>query len=325
MVAADPFAGLRLLAPDIEELYRASLRFRAQVEVFRRHPNRARTREGLDVFARLCTDIRLQLRVTADYPAGFRAPQTEADALAYMKCPNMAKSTRLEELQFHHERSWTDPRVLITVDRAIADARALGVPLWPTALHQCEDWRDTRPGRRTKYATGSIFQRAGEGSIVVHKTAGAFALLSPCVQLGHAHHRELPWACWSVVDDFLRRAASATGYRLEPADAPGEYELSDNCPHLNAHDVMSLALTRNSAAKADELDRLLLSYSGGPWVDEHGEVHESGSAPDPRLVDRYGKVHATEEEAQAADESWTAPKPETPGSTSDGGSGDAPF
>lgn len=296
---------------DIDTLAAYSLRLRTQLTALRKNAWRGHIRPAHRVrIASLCDSLRLQLRVKVDWHPALRPPKNQKEALDFMRAPHYLRTDDYAQLQTHADRGEADPRVIETVERLIRDAAKLEVPLWPTA------WQSLKADRQQQYVMGFADLPAGP-SVFDNGTA---------VEVGHCSERFLPWLCWEVVDDLAYEAGNATGYRLRRFDlVPGRYALAVDAPEWRP--PPTLRPKRLSAAQAaEERYRVETALGGkdwdeatqqwverpnhGQWIDEHGEVHPSGFAPDPRLVDKFGKVHATEAEADAADAEWTAPKPE---------------
>lgn len=211
-------------------------------------------------FERLVADVHLDMRVRRQVQGVARLPTDRREAWAYMRDAEFVGSSHHSRLQSVCERGGTDPRVLCTLDRAIAEAASKGVPLWPTAL----------------------------AGVDGHGERGRSA------QLGHGSLRLLPWSCWEAVEALVAEAGRATGYPLVGwAAMPGEFELATDCPawvdpiaatwaELNSEAgsqaagaaVLSGALRpkRLSREEArDERNRLLEFYSGGSWRPADGD------------------------------------------------------
>lgn len=299
------------LGEDIDILAAYSLTLRAQLVMLRRNRWRGHIRPAHRTrLASLCDSLRLQLRVKVDWHPAVRPPRYEKDALDFMRAPHYLRTRDFAQLQMHADRGEADPRVIETVERLIRDARKLEIPLWPTA------WDNPKAQRQQQYVMGFADEPPGPS---VFDTGTA-------VEIGHCSERFLPWLCWDVIDGLAGEAGNATGYRLRRIDlAPGRYALAVDAPEWRAPPgLQPKRLTVKQAAEErarveaahgvkdwDEATQAWVARPNhGAWVDEHGEVHESGFGPDPRLVDRYGKTHATEAEAEAADAEWSAPKPE---------------
>lgn len=200
-------------------------------------------------FEAQCNDVRLQLRVAADHWA--LHPVHEPDVIEYMRYPAFCGSYHFHELQWFRDRRGTDFRVLRTVDRVIADAADLGIPLWPSLL------KVDKGERVQAFVTGES-DTPPDGWI--HGTGTT-------VQLSHGVLRYLPWSCWQWIDKLVERSSIFTGYPLRLIyPMPGEYELAPNCRPLDASDYSSRPRKLNSDEARLEADALLRFYGGGPWV-----------------------------------------------------------
>lgn len=239
---------------DLELLMRASLRLRSHVAVLLANRHRPRSLEGEKAFLRLCNDVRLDLRVAVDYLPGVREPKDEGEALRFMQAPAFVRSSHHAELLRCVDRKGTDPRVLLTAERAVTDAAKLDVPLWPSLLH-------VDLGERASVWVPGSGDKPSEQWM--HGTGLA-------LQLGHGSLRHLPWACWAAVDGIVERASAATGYPLVPVETiPGEYELAEDCRALEVTDVCFIGRRLDRKEAKAEAEALFEFYSGStdhvPW------------------------------------------------------------
>lgn len=224
---------------DLDILVAESNRLRAYLTVLRREAPRGSIPPGMRQNVRkMMNDQRLMMRVAIEMPKGVAWPRGEKRCVDYMKYPEYCLTKDYRALNDTNSRaSGLDPRVLYTTMRVIADAQKVGVPLWISEVDPQK--------------------------------------VPDCVQLGHAKVRELPWDCWTVVDDWVDAAGKATGYRLNRFGSyPGEYRLVADAPEW-APDVSALKPVRLiGEERADEAQRLLTYYQGGAWVDEFGVIHD---------------------------------------------------
>lgn len=124
----------RFSAPDLERLLAFSGRLRSFMAMLHRNPHRVGTAEAQHAFRALCDDVRLDLRVRTDFPPGVVEPRNESAALAYMRAPRFLLTTHRQRVREYVNRGAVEPRTLLTVDRVVADARKVGVPLYLQAL-----------------------------------------------------------------------------------------------------------------------------------------------------------------------------------------------
>lgn len=251
---------------ELAQLMRASARLRAYAVMLAKQPGwRARNLRQNEAFWRLVDDVRLDLRIAVDLPVGFREPKNEGEALAFMRAPSFCKSHHHAQLRTFEKRSGTDPRVLVSVERAIADAEKLGVPLWPSSFQ-------TDCGERSAVVQADEDGRPREWLVGVGRS----------VQFGHGLHRNMPVACWDAVGGIVMRASLATGYPLVPVDpVPGEFELAPDCRELELVDVR-IVPRRSPGEAGAEAEALFRFYSGKaddvPWETAalHGELSADG-------------------------------------------------
>lgn len=129
----------RFTAPDLERLMAFSLRLRAFMAMLERNPGKAATSDAQERFLMLCDEARLDLRVTVQLPPGISEPRNDREAIAYMRRERYCASTHWQRTQEHIQRNGAEPRLLLTVDRLVSEARKLGVPLYPQALERAEE------------------------------------------------------------------------------------------------------------------------------------------------------------------------------------------
>lgn len=247
------YESLRAATPDLDRLAAFSGSLRGHLGRIRRNPGPWQTVEGLRAVQRLLDEVRISMRVEVDG----ESPRTARDALLYMQRPRFVGSAHHAWLMAREERAWTDKRVLRTVDRLLQDAAALDVPLWPSQLAASES------EQAAWYVQGHTDVRPGEDEF--H--------LGLCVQIGHAVHRALPWACWSVIDGMVERAGEATGYPLRQFVAlPGEYELQPGCREYDPEDDGVKPVRQVPSERRRETDGLLRYFGVGEAVEPRGDA-----------------------------------------------------
>lgn len=224
---------------DLDILVGESKRLRAYLAVLRKEAPRGGIPPGMrQNIRKMMNDQRIKMRVAIETHNGVTMPRGEKRCVDYMKYPEYCLTEDYRALNDVNRLALgVDPRVLHTARRVIADAQKVGVPLWISEVDP--------------------------------KT------VPDCVQLGHAKMRELPWDCWTVLDDWVEAAGLATGFRLGPLSTyPGEYRLLADAAAWS-DDVAALKPIRLIGdERRDEAERLWTYYAGGAWVDEFGEVHD---------------------------------------------------
>lgn len=234
-----PFsADFGFFGADLDILAAASPRLRSYLAVMRNGASRGSIPSGMRQNVRkMMNDQRIKMRVAIEMPKGISFPRGERRCVDYMTFGEYCLTEDYRALNdVQKAASGVDRRVIYTARRVVADAQGVGVPLWISGADPT-DWPD-------------------------------------CVQLGHAKLRELPWECWSVIDDWVAAAGQATGYRLLPCSSyPGEYQLVEGAPAWSNDSAALKPVRLVGEERRDETDRLWTYYSGGDWVDEFGEVH----------------------------------------------------
>lgn len=87
------------------------------------------------------------------------------------------------------------------------------------------------------------------------------------VELDHMHNRQLPWACWHVIDGYVAEASKACGFGLRRVVLnPGQFELDEDAPALDPADVPKRYRRRYGTGSAAERQALWEYYQGGPWA-----------------------------------------------------------
>lgn len=202
----------RYFAPDIVPLMRASSAVRASVAARVREPDgrivhrRLLSERSQAAFRELLDNVRLELRVAIEPVAGGDLPRDVRQVRAYMEAPAFLRTRHYRLLQSEVDREGVDPRLLCTVDRAIALAAGERIPLWPSAL----------------------LTVSGDGEVFGSHAALPAAKPGASCQIGHCVLRQLPWSCWRLVSELVAEAGRRTGYPLVPHPVmPGEFDLAD--------------------------------------------------------------------------------------------------
>lgn len=243
-------------APDLDALLAYSPRLKSTMVLLWKHPERWLASEAQEMFKQCCDQVRLELRICVDYPPGVREPADAREALAYMRHPSFCETQTYLDCLRTCERDGADPRLVKTLLRVCADARKLGVPLWPSRLPE----------------------RLGKGKPHWTET-------DKWGQIGHAELRRLPWACWALIDLWVENAGRLEGYALQRVPTiPGEYEIGEDVRPWSpaGHDLRRKRLGPREAET--EREALFAYFSGGQWPGHpHDAEAELSASPVPPL------------------------------------------